>query len=227
MKKQCFHARAELHSWNPDKMRKAMTEQIVCRARDCKQMYRPMDGLNAARTEITCPHCNKPERFLTGLKWNPKKAQCMKCGIVAPRANKTFRRNFGLVLVRFYDEEIGVYCRTCVDKLFWKNTLPTGLIGWVSVTSVLVAPYCVVMNLYNYLTTPLMRGARRDSWPLDTSPQAEAEFATYEDEILSRLRAGKNQYFVAHEFAERAGITTLRAYELVYGMLIEHALTES
>lgn len=226
MTRQAALARGMWHSWHPDKMRDAMHTPIACRNRECLQPFRPMDGLDAMRHSVRCPHCTKESMLMSKLSWTPKMMSCMRCGIVAPRASRSFRQNIGLVLVRLHNEHYGVYCRTCVDKLYWRTTLISGTIGLLSPTSLLVGPFCVITNTYNYFMTLFMCGARRDSWEIDPSPRSEAAFRDMEDEIFHELRRSRDRHKVARTYAERAGLATERALPLMYEMLFDHALAD-
>ena len=47
-------------------------------------------------------------------------------------------------------EVSGFYCRDCIQKAFWSNTVPTLFLGWWGMLSVFITPVVLVSNLLEF-----------------------------------------------------------------------------
>jgi hypothetical protein len=87
---------------------------------------------------------------------NDSSPYCSSCLRSRPTKKLTFRRNIGLLIMRFSGKAEGYLCAECAEYYFWKFSTITLILGWWGFISLLITPVYLLTNL----------GAYIDSWSL-------------------------------------------------------------
>ncbi len=80
---------------------------------------------------------------------------CEACGQNEALAHVVFYENRGAIVMRYHREIRGNFCKSCIDKYFWKYTLTTLCIGWLGVISLFIAPVYIINNVARYVWVKL------------------------------------------------------------------------
>lgn len=120
---------------------------VTCRSCGFKYLERPDGG---------CPRCVPSGAPATRAPERPAAAPsnavgtCQLCGKVGPTHCVVFRQNVGAILIRFSKKVEGALCRSCVENTFSQFTLTTFFAGWWGLTSFVLTPFLLLMNVAEY-----------------------------------------------------------------------------
>ena len=114
--------------------------------------------------------------------------------------------NIGAVIIRYKWSIQGYLCKRCISRTFWKYTPVTLLIGWVSISSLLIAPGIALVNLVHYLGSMFMPAPPPDARRPELTPEASARLIPFVSEIEMLLQKGHHPQIIAQEVASRANV---------------------
>jgi len=168
---------------------------------------------------------------------------CQACGRNAPTKYVEFYQNIGMLVVRSMRSVRGNLCKRCIKKYFLKLTGLTLLTGWWGMISAIINPFLILNNVFRYLASLRMPDGGDGAFPVQNvqagsgisgnrltatagnaarvapppPPPAIAPssaLATYQHDILMRLRGGQTPQQIAAFVSPRAGVpaATVQAY---------------
>lgn len=78
---------------------------------------------------------------------------CTQCGIHAEVDDVTIVRIVGLIVVFQWRRVGGRWCRRCVDRELFADTLLSAVMGWWGVISFFLTPFFLAVNAWTFLKT--------------------------------------------------------------------------
>ncbi|MGA3373701.1 MAG: hypothetical protein ABSC48_18285 [Terracidiphilus sp.] len=79
--------------------------------------------------------------------------RCKSCGIEGPTQHVTLWQNVGMIVARQWKKIDGDLCHPCIRKYFRSYTLTTLFLGWWGVVSLVVTPFILINNVYQFFRT--------------------------------------------------------------------------
>jgi hypothetical protein len=132
---------------------------------------------------------------------------CQNCGLEAPTADVEFRYSIGLLITHIHHTIKGVRCKSCIRRHFWECMLINLSLGWWNLLSLMVTPFLVVHNVFQYLSTRSLPPVPPDARAPELDERALRWLAPHEQDIRGRLRNGARIDQLAGEVSARAGVT--------------------
>ncbi|MBX7058134.1 MAG: hypothetical protein K1X75_08695 [Leptospirales bacterium] len=137
---------------------------------------------------------------------------CINCGIEAPLAKVSYKKNIGLLVMRQYQTFEGAVCRPCRDSLFSSYFLTTLFAGWWGVISFIVTPFYLLATLFSYIGTRDLQsppvGARRPTLSADEIQRIAAQ----ESILVEVLNGGGSIEDACQRTAAAAGVQPAQAF---------------
>ena len=164
------------HAWHPDKFPseelKAKAEEKI---KDINEAYSVLGDTTKRefydrslhtysppprprnQTPYSQPVANKTTQAKP--KSRPKE-YCESCGLTVQTKYVEFHENIGMLFARQHRAVKGNLCKSCIDFYFWNLTGKTMLLGWWSMSSVIIAPLILLNNLLRFIFTAGMKKTR-------------------------------------------------------------------
>lgn len=154
-----------LHAWHPDKFPnaelKAKAEEKV---KDINEAYSILsDSSKRESYDRTLRSYSSPpaQPLHSQPAQNPSQAQpkeyCQSCGLPVETKYVEFYENVGMVFMRQHRAVKGKLCKPCIDYYFWNLTGKTMLIGWWSMSSIIITPFILLNNIFRFIFTTGMK----------------------------------------------------------------------
>jgi hypothetical protein len=83
---------------------------------------------------------------------------CQNCGRAAETKHVVYYQNIGVLVMRFFRQAKGNFCRDCSSRFFWRYTLTTLVLGWWGIISFFVTLFVLGNNIVRWIGTWGMRG---------------------------------------------------------------------
>src|SRR6266550_8947925 len=115
---------------------------------------------------------------------------CDFCGVEARCRCVSFAQNIGAIVVRVQKSSGGYLCKRCIHRTFWTYTPITLLLGWWSITSLIIAPGCIILNLINYLSSLSLPPVPEGAGQPQLTPEAIGRLNAVQGEINDLLARG-------------------------------------
>lgn len=155
------------HAWHPDKFPnnelKAKAEEKI---KDINEAYSVLGDTTkrenydrALRSYSSPPKPQSQESYsrpaaTTSTQTTPKaqpKEYCQSCGLPVETRYVEFYENVGMIFARQHRAVKGKLCKPCIDYYFWNLTGKTMLVGWWSMSSVIITPFILLNNLFRFV----------------------------------------------------------------------------
>ena len=133
---------------------------------------------------------------------------CERCQVSAPTRHVTFYQNVGLLVMRFSRSLDGQVCKSCLHQSFWSMTMVNLLFGWWGIISLIVTPFFMLNNIWQYVANLGMEAVPAGAKHLELTDETIERIHPFIDRLVSELNDGQDIQAVADDIAQQAGVTS-------------------